>query len=69
VESKLQLEFDQRLAKEKEILAAKYDAKVDELHISLGIDIENRDAKISELVTLRGLDDEKHEAKLSVWRA
>jgi hypothetical protein len=57
------------LTKEREILAAKYDAEVDELRTSLGIDIENRDAKISKLVALRGLDDEKHEAKLSVWRA
>jgi hypothetical protein len=69
VESKLQLEFDQRWAKEKEVLAAKYEAEVDELRTSLGIDIESRDAKISELVILRGLDDKKHEAKLSVWRA
>jgi hypothetical protein len=69
VESKLRLEFDQRLTKEKEILAAKYDAEVDELRRSLGVDVENRDAKISELVALRGLDDEKHEAELNVWRA
>jgi hypothetical protein len=57
------------LAKEWEILAAKYDAEVDELHTSLGVDVENRDAKIGELETLRRLDDEKHEAELSVWRA
>jgi hypothetical protein len=67
VESKLQLKFDQRWAKEKEVLAAKYEAEVDELHTSLGIDIESRDAKIRELVTLRGLDNEKHEAELIVW--
>jgi hypothetical protein len=69
VESKLRLEFDQWLAKEKEVLAAKYDAEVNELRTSLGIDIGNRDAKISELETLRRLDDEKHEAELGVWRA
>jgi hypothetical protein len=57
------------LTKEKEILAVKYNAEVDKLHTSLGIDIENRDAKISELVALRGLDDKKHEAELGVWRA
>jgi hypothetical protein len=69
VESKLRLEFDQRLAKEKEILAAKYEAEVDELRTSLGFDIENRDTKISELVTLQGLVTEKHEAELSIWCA
>jgi hypothetical protein len=47
VESKLRLEFDQRLAKEKEVLAAKYDAEVNELRTSLGVDIRNHDAKIS----------------------
>jgi hypothetical protein len=69
VESKLLLEFDQRLTKEKEILAAKYNAKVDELRTSQGVEIKNRDAKISKLVALWGLDDDKHEAELSVWRA
>jgi hypothetical protein len=68
-ESKLRLEFDQRLIKEREILAAKYETEVDELRTSLGIDIENHGAKISELVTLQGIDAEKHEAELSVWRA
>jgi hypothetical protein len=63
------LEFDQRLTKENEILAAKYEAEVDELRMLLGVDVENRDAKISELVPLQGLDAEKHEAELSVWRA
>jgi hypothetical protein len=69
VESKLWLEFDQQLAEEREILAAKYEVEVDELRTSLGIDVENRDAKIGELETLRRLDDKKHEAELSVWRA
>jgi hypothetical protein len=69
VDSKLRLESDQQLAKEQEILAAKYDAEVYELRTSLGIDIRNRDAKISELETLRRLDDKKHEAELGVWRA
>jgi hypothetical protein len=49
VESKLRLEFDQRLTKEKEILVSKYNAEVDELCTSQGIKIENHDAKISEL--------------------
>jgi hypothetical protein len=69
VESKLRMEFDQWLTKEKEILAAKYNAEVDELRTSLGVYIKNRDATIRELVALRRLDDEKHEAKLSVWHA
>jgi hypothetical protein len=68
VESKLRLEFDQWLAEEREILAAKYEGEVDELRTSLGVDVENRNAKIGELETLRKLDDEKHEAELSVWR-
>jgi hypothetical protein len=68
-ESKLQLEFDQRLAKEKEILTAKYNTKVDELRTSQGIEIEKRDAEIRKLVSLRELDDDKHAAELSVWRA
>jgi hypothetical protein len=67
-ESKLWLEFDQRLAKEKEILTTKYDAKVDELLTSQGIEIEKRDAKIRELVALWELDDGKHATELSVWR-
>jgi hypothetical protein len=52
VESKLRLEFDQRLAKEWEILAAKYEGKVDELRTSLGANVESRDAKIGKLETL-----------------
>jgi hypothetical protein len=58
MEAKLQLEFDQRLAKEREILATKYDSEVDELRASLGAEVESRDAKINELETLRKLDDE-----------
>jgi hypothetical protein len=69
VESKLRLEFDQRLAKEQEILAGKYEAEVDELRMPLCVDVENRDAKIGELETLRRHDDKKHEAELSVWCA
>jgi hypothetical protein len=57
------------LAKEREILAAKYEGEVDELRVSLGANVESRDAKIGELETLRRLDDEKHEAKLSLWHA
>jgi hypothetical protein len=67
VESKLWLEFDQRLAKERGILAVKYGGEVDELRASLGTNVDSRDAKISELETLRSLDDEKHEAELGLW--
>jgi hypothetical protein len=52
VESKLQLEFDQRLAKEREILTVKYESEVDELRASLGTKVESCDAKIDELETL-----------------
>jgi hypothetical protein len=68
-ESKLQLEFDQRLAKEQEILTVKYESEVDELRASLCAKVESHDAKIDELETLRKLDDEQHETKLSLWRA
>jgi hypothetical protein len=67
VELELQREFHQRLAKEQEILAAKYEGEVDELCTSLGVKVESRDAKIDELETLRRLDDEKHKAELSLW--
>jgi hypothetical protein len=63
-ESKLRLEFDQQLTKEKEILAAKYDTEVDELRTSQGVKIETCDTKVRELVALQGLD-----AELGVWRA
>jgi hypothetical protein len=57
------------LAKEKEILAAKYNAEADELRTSQGIEIKKRDAEIRKLVSLRGLDDDKHAVKLSIWHA
>jgi hypothetical protein len=69
VESKLWLEFDQRLAKEQEILAAKDEGEVDDLRASLGTKVKSRDAKIDELETLRRPDDKKHEAELGLWRA
>jgi hypothetical protein len=57
------------LAKEKEILAVKYNAEADELRTSQGIEIKKRDAEIRKLVALRGLDDDKHAVELSVWHA
>jgi hypothetical protein len=57
-ESRLQLEFDQRLAKEREILAAKYESEVDELNASLCAQVKSHDAKIDELESLRKLDGE-----------
>jgi hypothetical protein len=68
-ESKLQLEFDQRLAKEREILTAKYESEVDELRASLGAKVESRDAKIDKLETLQRLDGEQHDNELGFWRA
>jgi hypothetical protein len=51
-ESKLRLEFDQQLAREREILSAKYGSEVDELRMSLDAKVKNRDAKIDELESL-----------------
>jgi hypothetical protein len=68
-ESKLRLEFDQQLAREREILSAKYESEVDELRTSLDAKIENHDAKIVELESLRKLDGEQHDQELSVWHA
>jgi hypothetical protein len=68
-ESMLRLEFEQRLAKEKEILAAKYDTEVDELRTSQGVEIEKRDAEIRKLADLWELECHRHAAELSIWRA
>jgi hypothetical protein len=68
-ESKLRLEFDHQLAKEQEILSAKYDSEIDELRVSLETKVESRDAKINELEHLRELDSKQHDNDLSVWRA
>jgi hypothetical protein len=68
-ESKLRLEFDHQLARERDILSAKYDSEVDELCASLESKVESRDAKIDELETLRKLDGEQHDQELGVWRA
>jgi hypothetical protein len=43
-ESKLRLEFDHQLTKERDILSAKYDSEVDELRASLENKVESRDA-------------------------
>jgi hypothetical protein len=67
-ESSLRLEFDRQLAKEQEILSAKYDSEVDELRASLEAKVESRDAKINELETLRALDSKRHDDDLSDWR-
>jgi RNA binding exosome subunit len=55
-ESKLWLEFDQQLAKEREILSVKYESEADELRVSLEAKVKSRDAKIGELESLRELD-------------
>jgi hypothetical protein len=68
-ESMLRLEFEQRLAKEKEILVAKYDTEVDELCTSQGVEINKRDAEIRKLADLRELNCDKHAADLGIWRA
>jgi hypothetical protein len=65
-ESKLRLEFDQQLAKKREILTTKYESEVDELHTSLEAKVKSRDAKIDELESLRKLDGEKHDSELSL---
>jgi hypothetical protein len=68
-ELKLRLEFDHQLAKERDILSAKYDSEVDELRASLENKVESRDAKINKLESLRELDSKQHDNDLSVWRA
>jgi hypothetical protein len=68
-ESKLRLEFDQQLAKERKILSAKYENEVDELRVSLETNVKSRDAKIGELESLRELDGKQHDNELSLWRA
>jgi hypothetical protein len=68
-ESKLRLEFDHQLAKEREILSVKYDSEVAELRTSLETKVESRDAKINKLESLRELDSKHHDNDLSVWRA
>jgi hypothetical protein len=68
-ESKLQLEFDRRLAVEREIFATKYESEVNELRVSLGAKVESRDAKINEMEALRRLDVEQHDNELGLWRA
>jgi hypothetical protein len=68
-ESKPRLEFDQQLAKEREILTVKYGSEVDELRTSLDAKVKSSDAKIDELESLRKLDGEQHDKELSLWRA
>jgi hypothetical protein len=69
VESSLRLEFDRQLAKEQEILSAKYDSEVDEIRASLESRVESCGVKINELEILRKLDHEQHDKELGVWHA
>jgi hypothetical protein len=68
-ELSLRLEFDRQLAQEKRILSAEFDSKVNELHATLGREVESRDAQIDELEALRRLDSERHDKEIGVWRA
>jgi hypothetical protein len=68
-ELKLRLEFDQQLAKEREILSAKYESEVDKLRVSLEAKVKSRDAKIDELESLRELDGKQHDNELGLWHA
>jgi hypothetical protein len=68
-ESLLRLEFDCQLAKEKRILSTKYDSEVNELHTTLGSEIESHSAQIDELETLQKLDSERYDKEIGVWRA
>jgi hypothetical protein len=68
-ESKMRLEFDQQLTKERGILSAKYESEVDKLRVSLEAKVKSRDAKINELESLRGLDGKQHDNELGLWRA
>jgi hypothetical protein len=69
VESSLRLEFDCQLAEEKRILSVEFDNKVNELHATLGSEVESRGAQIDELETLRRLDSERHDKEIGIWRA
>jgi hypothetical protein len=68
-ESSLRLEFERRLAKERKLLSAEYDGKVNELRATLGSEVESRGAQIDELRTLRGLDSKCYDKEIGVWRA
>jgi hypothetical protein len=68
-ELSLRLEFDRQLAEEKRILSAKYDGKVNELHATLGREVESRGAQIDKLETLRRLDSERYDKEIGIWRA
>jgi hypothetical protein len=68
-ELKLRLEFDQQLAKEREILSTKYESEVDKLRVSLEAKVKSRDAKIDELESLRELDGKQHDNELGLWHA
>jgi hypothetical protein len=57
------------LAKEKEILTAKYATEVDEFHALQDAELNKRDAKAQRLSDLRKSDHDRHAAKLGVWRA
>jgi hypothetical protein len=64
-ESSLRLEFDCQLAKEREVLSAKYASEVDELRASLESKVESRD----DLEASQKLDSERHDTEICVWRA
>jgi hypothetical protein len=64
----MRLEFEQWLAKEKEILAVKYATEVDELRASQDAELEKRDSKAQRLSDLRKSDHDRHAAELGVWR-
>jgi hypothetical protein len=60
----LQQEFVRRLAEDKKVLAAKYDAEVDELCV-----VQDAENKKRDLVDRRESDFEKYDAELGVWHA
>jgi hypothetical protein len=68
-ESSLRLEFGRQLAKEQEVLSAKYASEVDELCASLESKVGSRDAQINELKASRKLDSVRHDTEIGVWRA
>jgi hypothetical protein len=68
-ESSLRLEFGRQLAKEQEVLSAKYASEVDELCASLESKVESHDAQITELEASRKLDSERHDTEICVWHA
>jgi hypothetical protein len=65
-ESTLRLEFEQRLAKEKEVLWAKYNTEVGELCVEQEATNKKHDAELREEMDLWEADNMKNQGELGV---